>query len=303
MQKILKWVGIVLGVLVGLVVIAAIGIYFASESKLNATYNAPTPNIAIPTDAAAIERGKHLATVISVCVDCHGENFGGTVFIDDPALGRIIAPNLTKGQNGFGNELSDADIARVLRYGVLPDGKSVRIMPADDYQHLSDSDLAVIIAYVRSLPPVDGNFPPSELKPLGRILLATGQLPIMIAERIDPQAVNPPAGPPIGVTVEYGEYLGNVAGCTGCHGPGLSGGPILGAPPDFPPAANITTAGAIKGWTEADFISAIRTGVDKTGHQIVDEMPWERYAGMTDDELKALWLFLQSAPPKEYGNR
>lgn len=98
------------------------------------TYTTPTPSITASTDAVLIERGRHLATTVSVCVDCHGENLGGQVFIDDPALGRIVALNLTKGKNGLGSELSDSDIARVLRYGVKPDGTSVKVMPADDYQ-------------------------------------------------------------------------------------------------------------------------------------------------------------------------
>lgn len=302
MQKVLKWLGYIFGGLLALLVVAAGIIYFQSESVLSTTYTAPVVNIAIPTDAETIARGKYLVEHVSVCVDCHGEDFGGGVVVDDPAIGYASAPNLTTGQGGVGVTLSDADFARVLRYGVLPDNKSVRVMPSDNYQHLSDADLAAIIAYVRSVPPVNQEMRPWELRPLGRILLATGQLPIMIADRIDPAKVQPGTAP-AGVTKEYGNYLADIAGCTGCHGPGLSGGPILGAPPDWPPAANITRAGAIADWTEADFINTIRTGVDKTGHEINEEMPTFRYAGMSDDDLKAIWFFISNAPPKEYGNR
>jgi mono/diheme cytochrome c family protein len=271
MRTILKWIGYVLGGLPALLVIAAAIVYFQSESILNKAYTAPQVSIAIPNDAATIARGKYLAEHVSVCVDCHGEDFGGGVVVDDPAIGYAPAPNLTTGQGGVGALLTDAEFARVLRYGVLPDNKSVRVMPSDDYQHLSDADLAAIIAYVRSVPPVDNVTRPWELRPLGRILLVTGQLPIMIADRIDPATVQPGTAP-AGVTKEYGHYLANIAG-------------------------------AISGWTEADFISAIRTGVDKTGHKIDDEMPTFRYAGMTDDELKAIWLFISTAPPKAYGGR
>ena len=302
MRTVLKWTGYVLGGLLVLLVIAVAAIYFQSESVLNKTYTAPPVNVTVPSDAATLARGQYLVEHVSVCVDCHGEDFGGGVVVDDPAIGYAPAPNLTTGQGGLGATLSDADFARVLRYGVLPDNKSVRVMPSDDYRYLSDADLAAIIAYVRSVPPVDQVTRPWELRPLGRLLLATGQLPIMIADRIDPATVQPGTAP-AGVTKEYGNYLANIAGCTGCHGPGLSGGPILGAPPDWPQAANITTAGAINGWSEADFINAIRTGVDKTGHRIADEMPTFRYAGMSDDELKAIWLFISTAPPKEYGGR
>ena len=302
MKTILKWIGIVLGALVGLLVMAAIAVYALSEAKINAKYDAPTVNnITASTDPAVIARGQHLATAISACVGCHGENLGGGILIDDPALARIVAPNLTQGQNGRGSELSDADMARVLRYGVKPDGTSVKIMPADDYTHFSDADLTAVISWVRSLPPVDSNLPPHEFRPVGRLLTALNQLDIYVAARFDPNV--PRREVAEAVSVEYGNYLANIAGCTGCNGPGLSGGAILGAPPDWPPAANITVAGAINGWSEADFIQTIRTGIDPSGHQLVSEMPYKLYANMTDDELKAIWVFLQSMPPKEFGNR
>lgn len=302
MRKVLRVIGIVLGVLLGLVVVLAATVYFVSEAKFNKKYDVPTPAITASTDPAVIERGRHLVTTVAVCVDCHTESLGGQVFVDDPGLGRIVALNLTKGQGGLGNELSDADIARVLRFGVKPDGTSVKVMPSDDYQHLSDEDLAAIISYVRSVPPVDNVLPPNDLKPLGRILVAAGQLPILIAENTDHASTGVTA-PAMGVSADYGHYLMHVAGCTGCHGEGLSGGKIPSAPPDTIPAANITVAGATKGWTEEQFINTIRTGTDPSGHQIDPFMPWKRYGNMSDEELKAIWAYIQVAPPKEYGNR
>mgnify|MGYP000934492304 FL=1 len=302
MSRIIKWAGIVLGALAGAAALAVLAIYFASEVRLNQKYPLAAVPVTVPADAAALERGRYLAEHVSVCVDCHGVDFGGGLVVDDPALGRIVAPNLTTGRNGLGGQLSDEAMARVLLTGVLPDGKSVRVMPSDDYQYLSDADLGALIAYVRSRPPVDSDWPETELRPLGRLLMALGQLPIMIAERI-PADQERPALPPSGVTVEHGQYLANIAGCTGCHGPGLSGGPIPGAPPDWPVALNLTPAGVVQGWSAADFIQTIRTGTDPAGHQLAEEMPWRRYAGMTDAELQALWAFVSSVPPKEFGNR
>ncbi|MBK8905388.1 MAG: cytochrome c [Anaerolineaceae bacterium] len=300
--NILKWAGIVLGSLVGVLVMAVGFLLTRSNQILNKTYSPPEDSVFIPTDAEAIAKGEYLVTNVSVCVECHGEDFGGGVVVDDPALGRIVAPNLTKGPGGFGNELSDADFVRVIRYGVLPDGRSLLVMPAEDYTHLSDADLGAIIAYVRSLPPVDStDLPPTELSTLARLLLGANQLDIMIAERIDDDMPRVPVAAE--VSLEYGRYLANISGCTGCHGPGLSGGPILGAPPDWPQAANLTPGGPVGTWSEADFIQTIRTGVDPSGHQLVDEMPWRNYRNMSDEELKALWLFIQSVEPKEAGNR
>lgn len=301
MSRILKIIGTVVAVLLGIMAVFLAFVFIRSNNIFNKTYDTPEVTITVPTDEATIERGRYLANIVSVCIDCHGPDFGGGVVVDDVALGIVIAPNLTTGENGLGAELSNGDIARVLRYGVLPDGRSVRVMPSDDYAYMSEADMGAVIAYVRSLPPVDSDLPETELKLLGRILLAIGQLPIMIAERIDFAAAHPEPEP--GISLAYGTYLGNIAGCTGCHGPGLSGGPIPGAPPDWPQAANLTPSGVVGGWTEAQFIATLRTGVDPDGKQLVDEMPWRYYAQLTDDELKALWLFVHSVPPREAGTR
>ncbi len=300
--KILKWAGLLASSFAGMLALTAGFLLMRSNQILNKTYSPPEDSVFIPTDADTIAKGEYLVTNVSVCVECHGEDLGGGVIIDDPMLGRVVAPNLTKGPGGFGNELGDADFVRVIRYGVLPDGRSLRVMPAEDYTHLSDADLGAIIAYVRSLPPVDStDLPPTELTTFARLLLGANQLDIMIAERIDYDLVRTPVAAE--VSLEYGRYLANISGCLGCHGPSLSGGPIPGAPPDWPQAANLTPGGPVGNWSEADFIQTIRTGVDPSGHQLVDEMPWRSYRNMSDEELKALWLFIRSVEPKETGNR
>lgn len=302
MKRLMRWLGITVGILAVLVLLVAVGIYFRSEMIVNQTYAASADDIAITTDAAVIARGEHLANYVSVCVDCHGANLEGAIVVDDPGLGRIVAPNLTTGQGGVGSQLTDADFVRVLRYGILPDGRSAQVMPSDDYQYLSDADLAAIIAYVRSVSPQDNNLPANEIRPVGRTLLALGQLPIIIAERVDAQLEHP-ATVAESVSVDYGQYLARISGCVGCHGAGLSGGPIPAAPPDWPQAANLTPSGDVGQWTEADFINTIRTGVNPAGKALDQRMPWFRYRSMTGDELKALWLFIQSVPAKEFGNR
>lgn len=300
--RILKFIGIGLGGIVVLVALAAIAIYGVSESKLNRIYTAPSVHLTIPTDAASIERGRHLATAVSVCSDCHGENLAGGTVVDDPLIGRVGGPNLTKGKNGKGNLLSDADMARVIRYGVLPDGHSVRVMPADDYIGLSDADLGAIIAYVRSVPPVDTEPDQFYFGPMGRVLFALGQLPIMIADRITP-ADHPTRFPEPSTRADYGRYLAKVAGCMGCHNPNLSGGPIYGAPPDWPAAANLTPAGELKTFDEMSFINTVRTCVNPFKRTLAKEMPCQHYQNMSDDELKALWAYISQLPPVPYGKR
>lgn len=300
-KKSLRWLGMGLGGLSVLLILTAVGLYARSQAVVAQTYRAPDDKLIINNDATSIERGRYLANYVSVCVDCHGDKMQGSVVIDDPALGRVVAPNLTTGRGGRGDQLSDADWVRVVRYGILPDGTSAKVMPSNDYQHLSDSDLAAIIAYVRSLPPQDSDLPQPTLGPLGRVLLATGQLPILMADRVNAQTQRAEITP--SVSVEYGQYLANIAGCTGCHGPGLSGGPIPAAPPEWPLAANLTPSGAVGQWSEADFIKTIRTGLNPAGQALDVTMPWPRYGNMTDDDLKALWAFIRTVPAKPAGNR
>ena len=125
---------------------------------------------------------------------------------------------------------------------------------------------------------------------------------LLPAELIDHNAPRPTGVTP-GETVEYGQYL--AVGCSGCHGPGYSGGPIPGTPPEFPPAANITpdkTTG-IGNWSKADFVKALREGKRPDGTDINPFMPWKNFSQMTDQEVGALWLYLQTVPPKAKGGR
>ncbi|MBI5714592.1 MAG: c-type cytochrome [Chloroflexi bacterium] len=301
MKNVLKWLGIVVGILVGLVVIAAATIYGVTEYRSTRAWNVKVASVTIPTDAASVKWGEHVA-VVRGCVDCHGANLGGKIFIEDPAVGRLISVNLTSGKGGIGKTFSDTDLVRAIRHGVDPSGRSVWFMPAQEFYYLSDTDLGALIAYLRSVPPVDNELPKSNLAFLIRtIYLLTGEVALFPAELINHDAPRPVA-PPVGVTADYGKYL--AVGCTGCHGTGFGGGAIPGAPPSFPPAINITPGGEIQGWSEADFVKAMRTGVNPGGRQLNnDYMPWKIIGQMTDDELKAVLLYLRSLPKKEQGSR
>jgi mono/diheme cytochrome c family protein len=302
-MKVLRWIGIVLGGLIGVVLLAAVVLYVIGSGRIDKIYTIPAETVVLPTDQASLERGRHLATAIGKCVDCHGNNLGGTIFldVDAPPLFRAVAPNLTRGQGGVGGQLSDADLARAIRHGVGPDGKPLLVMPSDDFYTMSDADIGALIAYIRSVPPIDSQLPTSEIRPLGRILLAAGQLPAFPAELIDHSKVGQVA-PPAGVTPEYGRYLAMNGGCTGCHGPGLSGGAIPGVPPDFPKARNITPTG-IGTWSDEDFFRALREGKRPDGTAIDPFMPWMATRQMTDDEIMALLAYLRTVPARPDGQR
>lgn len=293
LKKILKWVGIVLGVIVLLLVIAAGVLYFRAESKFNKTYQVQVEQVAIPTDAASVERGKHLVTVM--CEGCHGENLAGTAFFDDPSLGSIHAKNLTGGKGGIQTFYKDADFVRTLRHGVRPDGTSVFIMPAADFHYLSDQDLGSIIAYLKTVPPVDQEWGPKQFTFFAHMLLGMGAFDqFIMAEQID-QTGPRPVAPAVGVTAEYGGYLVTLNGCRHCHGQQLSGGKV-----DDPSVTllgpNLTPGGELAAWSDADFIKTLRTGVTPAGHTLNDAMPWKEFRNLSDDELKAIFMYLQSQP-------
>lgn len=299
MRTLLTWLGRIVVGLVVLIVIVVAFIYMRSEQLVSQTFHAPDVAITVPTDAASIERGHHLATVISDCTGCHGKDLSGTVVINDAALGRVVSANLTKGKNGVGGSLSDADFVHAVRYGIKPDGHSVLLMPATDYQHFSDADLGAVIAYIKSLPAADSNLPSTQLGPLGRVLLVAGQLPLVIAPQIDQsQAGGPPITP--AVSADYGKYMVSVS-CAGCHGDGLSGGHVPGTPPSFATAANLTPSGEVGAWSEADFQKAVQTGVAPSGKKLDPFMPYQTFVNLTNDEVQALWLYVHSVPSRPAG--
>ena len=286
-KKILKWVGILLAGLVALFIIGLLSLYFITMDKLNKVYEIPPSGISVSSDPESIARGKHLVTVLGQCTGCHQEDFSGTVDDEGFMVGRVVTPNLTSGKGGVGSYYTDEDWARAIRHGVKPDGKPGIAMLAQAFNHLSDQDIADMIAYIKSAPPVDTEYPNTRLGPMGWLFLY--QVPDIIpAQVIDHDA--PRFEPEPGVTVEYGHYLTQY--CHLCHGPDLSGG--TEGPGTGP---NLTPGGELGSWTEADFVQTLRTGVTPTGKNLDPEMmPWKQVGQMTDDELKAIWLYLQSLP-------
>ncbi len=292
-------IGYVVGALVALILIVVSVVYGMSESRFRRTYKVVPERHAFSADSAVIARGLHLAQTIG-CADCHGEGLSGRAVIDASPMGRIVAPNLTSGKGGIGRSLTAESVERAVRHGVSRADRPLKIMPADEYQHLSDADFAAIASYVHSLKSIDNELPPNNIMLLPRALLVTGQLPMLAAERI---TAEPPMSVTPGPTLEYGGYLALVGGCRGCHGSGLSGGKIPGGDPSWGPAANLTRSGNIGKWTKAEFMSTLRTGKRPDGSSLKDYMPWRQVGRMTDDELTAVWLYLNSVPAKELGNR
>lgn len=304
-RKILLWIG---AGIVGLVVI----LFVTISLRWSRRFDAPYPQVAASTDSAVIARGRYLAYGPAHCSDCHTAPAeyptlktgarpalsGGSSFVIPP--GTIYVPNITPDSATGIGRLSDGAIARILRYGVRPDGRAA--IPFMEYHEMSDADLVAVISFVRSQPAVRNAVPDHKLSLLGKAVMA------FVIKPIAPTATPPVASPPAGPTVERGAYLVTaVANCAGCHsprsmvtgaytGPRLSGGGAMetGSTPSIqvvPP--DLTTKGRAGQWTEEEFVARFHVGERIPG----SPMPWQAFRRMTDDDIRAIYRYLKSVPP------
>jgi mono/diheme cytochrome c family protein len=295
-RRVLRWIGYALGAVAVVAVIAAVIIVVISNREIDARVAVVPPAPVLGHGSA--ERGKHIFNSISSCVVCHRNDGGGGPFINDPAMAVLNAPNLTRGPGGVGALYTDADYDRAIRRGIRADGTRLLVMPSWAYAAMTDDDAASVVAYIRSMPPVDRTTPRVRLGPIGHVLNATHKLTFdatRIADEGPPQL--PPAAPMN--LPAYGRYLVRIGGCTSCHGVHLSGGHLLGSPSD-PPASNLTPTG-IGNWSSANFIITLTKGVDPSHHKLDEFMPWRTIRTMTDDELGAIYEYLKTVPPRADG--
>lgn len=295
-MKILKWLAIGLGTVIGLVVIFVAFLHFVGQRRLNNAPSVTLATVAAATDDAALERGQHLAS-ISGCTSCHGADLRGEVFIGEAPIGYVPAPNLTSGAGGVGASYTDADWEAAIRHGMAADGRTMVAMPADHYAAYSDEDLAALLEYLKSVPPVDNDLGPRHIQFPGTIIfgiLAYDSWPVNV---IDHESVGGEA-PEAAVSTEYGEYMVSIMSCQSCHAENLAGnyGQL-----DTPRGPNITPGGSIADWSEEDFATALRTGMTPDGRLLAtveqEGMPWPEYEGLSDTEVGALWAYISSLEP------
>jgi mono/diheme cytochrome c family protein len=205
MKKVLKWIGILLGALVVLLVAAALVLSFAGASRLNKTRDVTAERITVAADDAALARGEHLVDV--ACRDCHGADLSGQPIIDEGPIGTIYAANIS----GVAETHSDADLVRAIRHGVDTDGRQLIIMPSTSFVHFSEEDLGAIIAYLKTVPRAGEDRPAPRLGPLGRILMGSGMFgDVFSAEQIEHDAPFHEM-PEVGANAAYGEYVSRLA--------------------------------------------------------------------------------------------
>lgn len=276
------WMMRLSGWLVLLLVSAAMVTYLLSERTLRRRLDLPLPSVMVPSDSAALARGAHLVTVLG-CPSCHGSDLGGKVFFDEPGVARLVAPNLTRGPGGRGAEYSDMELARAIREGVRRTGQQLFVMPTAEFHSLTDADLGAVVAAVRRFPPKASTYPPSRIKWLGRVGIATGKYPV--SRDYLPEAAPRPATTPSGVTLEHGRYLAHAI-CTECH---VATGEVEQVAPGEAPHMNVLAAYDVDGLKRAT-----REGVAMDGRTLRPAMNPARQGALTDEELAALQVYFRS---------
>jgi mono/diheme cytochrome c family protein len=260
---------------------------------------------AMAQDAALLERGRYLVEVTAACGNCHtpmgpqgpvpGRTLAGGSVFDEPPF-RAVAPNITPDPDTGIGRWTDAQIARAIREGKRPDGSTIGPpMPMGLYRGLSDRDLAAMVAFLRTVPPVRN-----------AVERSVYRIPL-------PEAYGPPVAsvpPPADNPVARGAYLANaVAHCTECHTPMVNGhsdfsrtgagGMEFRGPWGVSVARNITPhANGIGGWTDAEIIRAVTEGVSANGRQLAPPMAFWAYRNMSRQDLTDLVAYLRSLPPQ-----
>jgi len=297
-KKILKWIASILLVL-------AAGLTVVVLARQNLKYEAPYPNIKASTDSAVIARGKHLVFSSAHCINCHNNNNADSLIalgqdvtlscgvLFDVGIAKIYSKNITPDKETGIGRFTDGEIARVLRYGVHPDGAPVLdFMP---FHNTSDEDLTAIISYLRAQKPVRNEVPPNSYTVMGKIVKA------FLIKPVGPDG-EVPKTVKHDTSAAYGRYLAvNVAECNGCHTQRDLAGKFTGEPfaggndiegfitPNLTP----DSSGRIFNWTQQNFIDRFRMGklYPKS------PMPWNSFKRMSDDELRAIYNFLRSTKP------
>jgi mono/diheme cytochrome c family protein len=298
----LKWIGTLIAGLLTLIPAALLILALVGYAKLNARFDNPVEDVQVARTPAQIARGEKLA---NACASYHSPGnqppLSGTNFIvkfDFPPMGTLYAPNLTP--SGNISDWTDGELIRAIREGVNKNGRSLLIMPADQYRNLSDEDVQALVAFLRSQPADGGPTPANSFNVLGAIFTNLSDF------RTAQQPVGHVSAPPAG-TVEYGKYMVDIIGCRSCHGPELQGRVETGQP--GPPAGpNLTLI--IPQWTEEEFMAFFNSGTLPGGGKVPvltlssgysePRMNWPMVRAVTtDDELKAMYAYLHSLQPVE----
>lgn len=268
------------GIFAGLLV-AAGGLYAASEYILRRQHEAPLEAVVLPTDPAALDLGRRRATLVGCYHGCHGKDAEGKMWTDEPGITLQTAPNLTQLLPSY----TDAELVCLLRYGVRRDGTTAIDMPSYMFYHLDAADLASVIAFMRTLSPREGLPRKREFYWRARWEFVTGEWTTSVAD-VDRQRART-GDLPRTTPVERGRYIAMIT-CPECHGPDLEG-----YPGDTPPLL------IAKAYSFEEFTALMRHGIGKGGRdlKLMSLIGSTRTPTLTDEEVADLYAFLQARAP------
>lgn len=268
----------VVGGLAAVAVLAVAAIYAISEWMLRRTYDAPLEPLPASVTAADLEEGQRMAVVVGCWAGCHGMTGEGDT-LEAPGIFRATAPTLSAVLPRY----SDAELVRLIRYGVKRDGRTALGMPSGTFYPLSDADLARIIAHLRRQRSSEPVPPMRHVTLLGRVALVTGEWETSVGEvdRTRPRWGALPRTTPF----ERGRYLASIT-CTECHGLDLQGETYEGSP----------SLAVVAAYDAEQFRHLLRTGEPISGRDL-GIMSWtarNAFAYFTDEEIADLYSYLRA---------
>lgn len=283
MKRVAKWIGLGLAGLIGLLIVAAIGIFLVSGYMLGKVHEAKAETLAPPTAQLLADAPRQAR--IQGCLTCHGEGLRGSMMIDAPIFARVTAPNLTE----VAARASDQQLAAAIRQGIGHDGRALFIMPSPQYSRMSDGEVAALIAFIRSQPRAAGNSGGFKPGPIGRAIVAIGRLRPAPAKMEEFRTRAPiQAGP----AHSAGQRLA-ANSCSECHGPALEGQTME----DGSEVPNLTIAAA---YDYDQFRTLLRTGRTPGNKKLglMKEVAEKDFVHLTDAEIKALHDYLRARAEK-----
>ncbi|PRY16541.1 cytochrome c [Pontibacter ummariensis] len=317
MKKAFKIAGYVV---VALVAVIAAGVIYLQYAFPNVD---AAPVITIEKTPTLVKRGEYLANHVTVCIDCHStrdfsrfsgplvpgtEGKGGDKFDHSMGFpGTFYARNISSDKETGIGSWTDGEVYRAMTKGVSKDGEPLfPVMPYRAYSQMTTEDAYAIIAYIRTLAPIKHKVPRSE-----------PDFPMNLILRTMPTNESAPALQQTALNDELarGKYLVTIASCSDCHTPQEQGAPVEGkylaggmefANPDGSVlrSANITpdTETGIGSWTEDAFVQRFKMNLEpgKVAPGAPNTiMPWSMYAGMKEEDLRAVYKYLMSLEPNE----
>ena len=277
----------------------------APSKILQAKYSRDLNDVVFESTPERLKRGEYLTEGL-YCTTCHSEKDktkpGGPAIQEKKFAGaeryktdstHLYAPNLTPDEKTGIGLWTDDMLARAIQEGVGHDGRALLLpgrggMPWKSLRNLSDEDLASIIVYLRTLPPIENTIPQRN-----------------VGDRLEQTFVSRPypkkgTRRPVNMDnpIERGTYLINLAHCNGCHRSDFGGGFRINTRDDKNIVSpNLTSdVTGIGGWTEEAFISTIRNGSGKSG-ELDYSMPWISFRNLTDEDLAAIYAALMETIP------